>query len=67
MKNLKKQFLDFTEKGSDNMAINADVIENLARRLEREIILNDLENCKTLEDYENVTKKYKELCNPDGK
>lgn len=49
------------------MPTNAEVIEDLARKLERERILNDLKDCKTLEDFEEVTKKYEALCNADRK
>ncbi|MBD5484930.1 MAG: hypothetical protein HDR18_05310 [Lachnospiraceae bacterium] len=38
------------------MPTNAEVIEKLARQLERERINDDLQNCKTLEDYEEIKK-----------
>lgn len=34
----------------ENMPTNAEVIENLARKLERARILNDLKKSKTLEE-----------------
>lgn len=47
------------------MPTNAEVIESLARKLERVRILNDLKECKTLEEYQELTKKYETLCNDD--
>lgn len=47
------------------MPTNAEVIENLARKLERARILNDLKECKTLEEFQELTKKYEALCNDD--
>lgn len=47
------------------MPTNAEVIENLARKLERVRILDDLKECKTLEEYQELTKKYETLCNDD--
>lgn len=44
---------------------NAEDIENLARKLERAWILNDLKECKTLEEYQELVKKYETLCNED--
>lgn len=49
------------------MAANAEVIESLARKLERARILNDLKECQTLEEYQELTKKYESLCNDDKK
>ena len=43
----------------------AETIENLARKLERVRILNDLKECKTLEEYQELTKKYEALYNED--
>lgn len=43
----------------------AEVIENLARKLERVRILNDLKECKTLQEFQELTKKYEALCNDD--
>lgn len=48
-----------------NMPTNAEVIESLARKLERARILNDLKECKTIEEYHEVTKKYETLCKED--
>mgnify|MGYP007110280145 CR=1 FL=1 len=47
------------------MLNSADTIENLSRKLERVRILNDLKECKTLEDYQELTEKYEALCNDD--
>ena len=47
------------------MPTSSEVIENLARKLERARILNDLKECKTLDDYQELTKKYETLCNDD--
>lgn len=49
----------------DYMPTNAEVIERLARKLERARILNDLKECQTLEEYQELTKKYETLCNDD--
>lgn len=49
----------------DIMPTSAEVIEKLARQLERERINNDLQNCITIEDYEAVKKKYETLCDED--
>lgn len=45
------------------MQTTADVIEILARKLEIARILNDLKECKTLEDYQALVKKYDTFCN----
>lgn len=47
------------------MLNSAETIENLARKLERVRILNDLKECRTLEEYQELTKKYEVLCNDD--
>lgn len=47
------------------MLTNAEVIEELSRKLERARILNDLKTCETLEDYKEITQKYETLCNDD--
>ena len=47
------------------MPNSAETIENLARKLERVRILNDLRECRTLEDYQELTKKYELLCKND--
>lgn len=49
------------------MPTNAEVIEKLARQLERERINNDLQSCKTLEDFEEIRRKYELLCRDDKK
>ncbi len=41
------------------MPTNTEVIENLARKLERVRILNDLKECRTLEDFQELTKNTK--------
>ena len=43
----------------------AETIEKLARKLERVRILSDLKECKTLEEYQELTKKYETICNED--
>lgn len=43
----------------------AETIEALARKLERVRIFNDLKECKTLEEFQELTKKYEALCNDD--
>ena len=48
-----------------HMPNSAETIENLARKLERVRILNDLRECRTLEDYQELTKKYELLCKND--
>lgn len=47
------------------MPNSSEIIENLSRKLERTRILNDLKECRTLEDYQNLTKKYELLCEED--
>lgn len=49
------------------MPTNAEVIESLARKLERARILNDLKECETLEEFQELTRKYETLCNDDKK
>ena len=49
------------------MPTNAEVIESLARKLERVRILNDLKACHTLEEFQELTMKYEVLCNDDEK
>lgn len=49
----------------EHMPTNAEVIETLARKLERVRILNDLKECRTLEEYQELTKKYETLCKDD--
>lgn len=47
------------------MPNTAETIEILARKLERALILNDLKECKTLEEYQQLVKKYEKLCSDD--
>lgn len=47
------------------MPTNAEVIESLARKLERVRILNDLKECKNFEDHQELIQKYEALCNDD--
>lgn len=49
------------------MPNTAETIENLARKLERVRILNDLKECRTLEEYQEFTRRYETLCNEDKK
>ena len=49
------------------MPNTAEAIENLARKLERVRILNDLKECRTLEEYQELTRRYETLCNEDKK
>lgn len=44
------------------MPTNAEMIEKLAKQLEQQKILNALECCKTLEDYQELTKQYQAIC-----
>ena len=54
------------KKVSDfEMPNSSEIIEKLSRKLERIRILNSLKECKTLEDYQNLTKKYEALCEED--
>lgn len=49
----------------NNMPSNAEIVEILSRKLERARILNDLKECRTLEDFQELTQKYEALCNDD--
>ncbi|MCD8013097.1 MAG: hypothetical protein LUG99_07970 [Lachnospiraceae bacterium] len=49
------------------MPTSAEVVEALARKLERIRVLNDLKDCKTLEDFQALVQKYEVLCNDDKK
>ncbi|MCD8157688.1 MAG: hypothetical protein LUD77_02000 [Clostridiales bacterium] len=49
------------------MPNSAETIENLARKLERVRILNDLKDCKSLEEFQALVQKYENLCNDDTK
>lgn len=44
----------------------SEIIETLTRKLERSRIRNDLNECQTLEDFEEVRKKYNRLCQEDA-
>lgn len=44
------------------MATNAEVIERLAKQLEQQKILNELQCCETLEDYQKLTERYQVIC-----
>lgn len=45
------------------MPNNAEIIEKLAKQLEQQKILNDLQSCETLEDFKKLTEKYETICN----
>lgn len=47
------------------MPNTAETIEKLARKLERQRVLTDLKECKTLKDFQELTKKYEALCKDD--
>ncbi len=47
------------------MPNTAETIEKLARQLERQRVLTDLKECKTLEDFQKLTEKYESLCKSD--
>lgn len=38
------------------------MIARLAAQLEQQKMLNDLENCKTLEDFQKLVEKYRAIC-----
>lgn len=44
---------------------NAEIIEKLARELERQCLLMRLEECRTLEDFENAVAELKASCKSD--
>lgn len=44
------------------MPNNAETIERLARQLEQQKFLNDLRECKTIEDFQKLTEKYEAIC-----
>lgn len=58
-------YLSIKKEGANIVPNTAETIESLARKLERMRILNDLKECKTLEDFQNLTQKYETLCNDD--
>lgn len=47
------------------MPNTAETIEKLARKLERQRVLSDLKECRTLEEFQELTKKYAALCKDD--
>lgn len=49
------------------MPDNSETVEILARKLERARILLDLKDCSALEDFQELLKKYENLCNDDKK
>lgn len=51
----------------DIMPNASETIEKLAKQLERIKFLNDLKNCETLEDFQELTQKYEILCENDAK
>lgn len=44
------------------MPNSAETIERLARELERQKILMELQECQTLEDYQELVKKLRAQC-----
>ena len=44
------------------MSSNAEMIEKLARELERQKLLYDLQSCATLEDFQKLVQKYETIC-----
>lgn len=46
-----------------NMPTNAEVIEKLAKQLEQQKFLNELQCCETLEDFKKLVEKYETICN----
>ena len=50
----------------DTMPNASETIEKLAKQLERLKFLNDLRDCETLEDFQNLTHKYEALCKEDN-
>lgn len=61
---LKRNVGNFPAKGV-KMPNTAETIEKLARQLERQRVLTDLKECKTLEDFQKLTEKYESLCKSD--
>ena len=51
----------------DTMPNASETIEKLVKQLERLKFLNDLRDCESLEDFQNLTKKYETLCQEDNK
>ena len=44
------------------MPNNAETIEKLAKQLEQQKFLSDLQECHTLEDFQKLVEKYKAIC-----
>ena len=44
------------------MPNNAETIEKLAKQLEQQKFLNELQSCNTLEDFQELVKKYVTIC-----
>lgn len=44
------------------MPTNAEVIEKLAKQLEQQKFLNELQSCETLDDLEKLKEKYQAIC-----
>lgn len=44
------------------MPNNAETIEKMAKQLEQQKILNDLQSCQTLEDFQKLVEKYEAIC-----
>lgn len=40
----------------------AEMLEKLTRKLEQQRMLADLKECKTLEEFQELTKKYEAIC-----
>ena len=49
------------------MPTNAEVIEKLAKQLEQQKFLSELQSCETLEDFKKLTEKYEAICEKHGK
>ncbi len=48
------------------MPNSAEIIEILARKLERQRFLSELKMCSTPEDYKKLQEKYEILCQEDA-
>ena len=44
------------------MPNTAEMIEKLARKLEQQRMLTDMNKCETLEEFKELRKKYEALC-----
>ena len=49
------------------MPSSAEMIEKLAKQLEQQKFLSDLLDCHTLEDFQKLVEKYKEICDSHGR